>query len=255
MLKGFFKLSLIEFKLFLRAPIATFFTFIFPVFFLFLIMEILIDEPQIKILEEGIEIYSVYVINYVIPPLLILIVGTTSIMGIPSLIVFYRETKFFKRLRATPLSSLAILFSLGASYFFISFLGIFLLILIGKIFYQAQFKGDIFIFSLAFFLSFLSLVSIGFIIASLCRTSKTAFAVSYIVFFPMMFFSGIFFPIKKLPVWLNSLGTFIPTTHTLKLLRGLWFGESPHIFLEEILILLGVMVLGFIISMKAFRWE
>ncbi len=246
MIKQFSKLVVTEFKLFLREPEAVLFGFVFPLFFLFLVMEIFIPEYPPK------EI----IVNYIVPPLMLLVIASTAIFGLPATIVAYREIKFFKRLKATPVSPFVVLGSLGTANFIVTFLGILLLVLAGMLIYQARFDGNVLIFSSGFLLSFLSLVSMGLIIASICRTTRKAIAVSNIVFYPMMFFSGVFTPLDMLPDWIaRYVSPFIPITYAVELLQGLWLGDPLLDFSKEVIILLGFLILGLVISAKTFRWE
>lgn len=255
MTRRFIKLTIIELKLFFRAPIATFFTFIFPLLYLLLVMEVLVEQKEIAVLINKNEFLNLHVINYVIPSLIILIIATTSIMGIPSLLVNYREISYFKRLIATTLTPFTILTSLMTAYLIITFIGITLVIIAGKVFYQAQFEGKVFLFFAGLMISFISLSSLGFVIASLCRTIRTAVAVSYIVFFPMLLFSGILLSFQKIPGWLSFSGAFVPATYGVNLLNGLWFGEPFVALLNEILILIGIFLCGGFISIRTFHWE
>jgi len=114
-LRQFIKLTSTELRLILREPEAVFFTFIFPVFMLFVIMEVFIPA----------EVPQEVIINHITPPLMVLIIITTALFGTPQSIVSYRKIKFLKRMRA---SSVAPSPSLVATYLQISllpFLGLF----------------------------------------------------------------------------------------------------------------------------------
>lgn len=162
------------------------------------------------------------VINYTLPALMVLSITLTAIFGLPATIVAYRETKFFKRLKATPVSPVVVLGGLGIANFIMTLIGLLLLVIGGNILYQAQFEGNIIVFFSGFLLSLFSLISMGLVIVSLCRTVRKTTIVSEIVFFPMMFFSGVFVPINQFPGWISNYNSpFIPLTHSVKLLQGL----------------------------------
>lgn len=196
------------------------------------------------------------IINHVIPALIVLVVATTAIFNVPSSVVTYRAIKFFKRLKATPVSPLATLAGLGLANFMTSILGILLLGLAGWLVYDAQFAGSVLVFLPAFTLVFFSLVAVFLIIASICRTARVASAVSNIAFIPIMFFSGVFVPLNMLPDWIvRNVSPFMPTTHAVELLQGLWLGNSLFDFTQEVIVLFVFLILGLIISAKTFRWE
>lgn len=246
-MKQFSKLVFAELKLILREPEAVGSIFILPLFFLFLVMEIFIplgDVPQ--------EI----AINNVVPSLIVLTIASTAIYSIPISIASYREIKFFKRLKATPVTPSVILGGIGIANVIITILGILLLIIGGKLVYQAEFGGGILASLVGFMLIFLSFISLFLIIAGICRTSRSASAISMLIYIPMMFFSGVFVPLEMLPDWIASYITpFIPATYAVELLQGLWLGNPLFDYSKEIILLFGFLILGLIISAKTFRWE
>ena len=255
MFKGFLKLMEYEFKLFIREPIAAFFTFIFHGFFLFLMMEVFIGQPVIEVPAGG-HTVEIKVINYVLPNIMLMIIATTAFMSLPLTAIEYREMKFFKRLKANPVTPSAILAALGSAHFVITTCGVLLLTLLAVMVYGARIDGSILVFFASYLWSFLAIAAIGFgLIGSLLRTSRAALAVGQIVYFPAMFFSGVFVPLDQLPEWLRPVSDFIPITHAAKFMQGVWQGRPAADFLTEALILLGVLLLGALVAAKKFRWE
>jgi len=245
-LQQFMKLTSTELRLFWREPIAMFFTFIFPVFFLFLTMEVFIPGDVPKAI----------VINYVAPSLMVLIIASTAIYGVPLTIVSYRHIKFLKRLKGSPVTPLTILGSLALANFIITVLGIAGLTAVAMLVYDARLAGSPLFFLAGFVLAFLSLAAIFLFIPGVARSERTAIAISQIIFFPVMFFSGVFIPLDMLPDWIaRYLSPFIPVTYAVELLQGLWLGTPLSDLVREVLILLGVLCLGLLIAARTFRWE
>lgn len=56
---------------------------------------------------------EIRIINYVLPNLMLMIVAITAFVSLPIITVEYRQTRFFKRLRANPVSSSTILATLA----------------------------------------------------------------------------------------------------------------------------------------------
>lgn len=246
LLRQFIKLTSAELSLFGREPIALFFTFIFPVFMLVVIMEVFVPAEAPK------EI----VINQVTPGLMVLIISSTAIFGVPTSIVSYRQNKFLKRLRGSPVTPLAILGGFGLANFIVTLLGIALLALVAVLVYDAALAGSLTSFLGGFVLAFLSLAAIFLFIPGVARSERTAIAISQIIYFPVMFFSGVFVPLDQLPDWITHyISPFIPVTYAVELLQGLWLGAALPDLTGEMLILLGVFLLGVVIAARTFRWE
>jgi len=73
--------------------------------------------------------------------------------------------------------------------------------------------------------------------------------------FPMMFLSGSAIPLEVLPHTVRRVAEFIPLTHVVTLMRGLWAGDAWGQHVTETIVLLATLVIGAAVSAKAFRWE
>ena len=58
-----------------------------------------------------------------------------------------------------------------------------------------------------------------------------------------------------LPSFLKTFSQILPLTHAISLLQGLWIGGHLWEYPIQIAILCGVMVAGFVVAAKCFRWE
>jgi ABC-2 type transport system permease protein len=76
-----------------------------------------------------------------------------------------------------------------------------------------------------------------------------------VLLYPMLFLCGAGYPRELLPEAIRKVSAFLPLTYVVNLLRGLWIGEAWGKHLLDIGVLVGVLVLGIIISVKTFRWE
>jgi len=245
-LRQFVKLISTELMLTWREPIAVFFTFIFPAFFLFLMMEIFIPG----------EVPKEIAINNVTPSLMVLVIASSAIFAVPMGIVSYRKIKFLKRLRGSPVMPLTIMGSLGLANFIVTLLGIALLAVVAMLVYGASLAGSPISFLAGFVLTFLSLAAIFLFIPAVAHSERTAITIAQIIFFPVMFFSGVFMPLDMLPNWIaRYISPFLPVTHAVELMQGLWLGTPFSDLTREVFILLGILCLGLVIAARTFRWE
>jgi ABC-2 type transport system permease protein len=106
------------------------------------------------------------------------------------------------------------------------------------------------------FLGAVTFVSIGYVIASFARTEEAANGMTSIVQFPLMFLSGIFFPLEILPSWLRSVATVMPLTYLGDALRQVMVGGTPFVPLGvDVAVLAGWLVVCLGISARFFRWQ
>jgi ABC-2 type transport system permease protein len=247
-MKSLLKMTMIEAKLFLREPVGAFFTLVFPLMMLFLFGSIYGNEPTQYFGGRG-------TVDISVPAYTAMIIATTSLMGLTITMAAYREKGVLRRLRTTPISPLVILVAQVIVLFIMTMIGMLVLIIAGKLVYNLQFDGNAFSVLAAFVLCTLSFFALGFVLAGLMPTARTAQVVGLVILYPMLFLSGAGFPRELLPEGILKISTFLPLTYVVTLLRGLWIGDAWSQHLTEVIVLAGLLVLGVIISMKTFRWE
>jgi lipooligosaccharide transport system permease protein len=70
---------------------------------------------------------------------------------------------------------------------------------------------------------------------------------------PMLFFSGVFFPLDKFPAWMQTLSQFMPLTHAVNISRAVFAGEYPARLLLNLLVLFALEVTAFTVSVKMMK--
>ena len=74
--------------------------------------------------------------------------------------------------------------------------------------------------------STLSILSLGFVIASLVPTARFAQPIGALILYPMLGLSGLFVPVDSLPAGLQAVARVLPLTYAVSLLRGIWRGDA-----------------------------
>jgi ABC-2 type transport system permease protein len=130
-----------------------------------------------------------------------------------------------------------------------------LMVLAGKRYYPVGVHAPLFSFTIALLISTWSILSIGFLIASLVPTARFAQPVGAIVLYPMIALSGLFVPVELLPPALHAVARVVPLTYTVSLLEGIWKGDRWSAHLADLAALAAVFVICTALSAKVFRWE
>jgi ABC-2 type transport system permease protein len=247
-MKSLLKMTWMEAKLFIREPVAAFFTLVFPLLYLFLFGIISGNEPTPQFGGQR-------TIDASIPGLTAVIICITGLMAITMTMSTYRENGILRRLRTTPVSPLVILVAQVIVVFTMTALGMLLLVTAGTLVYHVNFEGNAFSMLAGFVLSSLSFFALGFVLAGTMPTARSAWIVGMVLMYPMMFLSGAFFTVEILPATIQKVSAFMPLTYVVNLLRGLWTGQPWGDHLLDVGVLAGMLVLGIIISAKTFRWE
>jgi ABC-2 type transport system permease protein len=167
----------------------------------------------------------------------------------------YRDMGILRRFRATPLRPLTYILADVTTNLVMTLLGMIGVVLVGWLLYRVRFEGQPVSVILAVILSALAMFAIGYVIASLAPTARTAQVISMAIFYPMMFLSGAGMPLEILPPTIRRIADFLPLTYVVKLLRGLWFGETWGDHLLEVAVLGSILVVGTALAARLFRWE
>jgi ABC-2 type transport system permease protein len=247
-MKSLLKMAWMEAKLFLREPVGAFFTLVFPLMMLFLFGSIYGNEPTPMFNGRG-------TIDISVPAYTAMIIATTGLMGLIITIATYREKGVLRRLRTTPVSPLVVLSAQVIVLFAMTTLGMLLLVVAGKLVYGLRFEGNALSVLAGFTLSTLSFYGLGFVLAGLMPTARTAQVIGMVLLYPMLFLSGAGFPRELLPEAIKKVSTFLPLTYVVNLLRGLWVGEAWSQHTTDAIVLAVMLVAGVLISARMFRWE
>jgi ABC-2 type transport system permease protein len=247
-MKSLLKMTWMEAKLFMREPMSAFFTLVFPLLYLFLFGIISGNEPTPQFGGQR-------TIDASIPGLTAVIICITGLMAINMTMSTYREKGVLRRLRTTPVSPLVVLVAQVIVVFVMTALGMLLLVIAGNLVYHVRFEGNAFSLLAGFVLSSLSFFALGFILASIMPTARSAWIVGMVLMYPMMFLSGAFFTVEILPTAIQKVSAFMPLTYVVNLLRGLWTGEPWGNHVLDVSVLVGMLLIGIIVSAKTFRWE
>jgi ABC-2 type transport system permease protein len=190
-----------------------------------------------------------------LPIFVIILLALSGVLSLTAIISIYREGGILKRLRATPLSPLTILTSHVIVKMTLSALTLGLLALAGRRIFSGPLEVEWISFVPAVVLVILSLLSMGFVIASIVPTARFAQPLGSVLLYPQIVISGLFFPIDALPGGWQTVAHLSPLSHAVTLLRGVWTGGS----LLEHGLAVGALVLNLAfcsaLASRIFRWQ
>ncbi len=249
-MRGLFQLTWLEIKIFLREPLGAIGTIAVPVA-LFLIVGRAMNRgtgapraPEaLQFMQGG------------LPVMVSVFMAISAVISLVTIISIYREGGILKRLRATPLRPYTILSAHVLAKLLFTAIALTLMIVAGRGFYPAGLQAPVISFAFALLLSTLSILSIGFVIASLVPTARFAQPVGALVFYPMIGLSGLFVPVEALPWGLQLLARLLPMTYVVSLLSGIWNGASWLSHLGDLAALAIAGAVCALLSSKVFRWE
>ena len=190
-----------------------------------------------------------------VPILAALLIAVSAVLSLVAIISIYREGGILKRLRATPLSPVTILSAHVFVKLVFTVASLALLVLAGRQFFPGAVNVPLFSFTCALLLGTLSILSMGFVIASIVPTARFAQPIGAALLYPMVALSGLFFPLDLLPTGLRAVTYALPTTHAVSLMQAVWDGVGWAASWSSVLALTLILGACVAISTKVFRWE
>jgi ABC-2 type transport system permease protein len=248
MLRGLFHLTWLEIKIFLREPLGAITTIGIPILVFIVLGRVVGRTPLRSPAASGL-------IGVELPVFVTLLIALNAVLSLVTIIAIYREGGILKRLRATPLRPHTILAAHVIVKLLLTVVTLLLMVLAGKRYYPLDTDIPVVGFTVALLVSTLSILSIGFLIASLVPTARFAQPVGAIILYPMIGLSGLFVRLESLPPMLQTIARLLPLTYAVSLLQGIWKGDAWSMHVGDLAALAIVFIVCTALSAKVFRWE
>ena len=211
-------------------------------------------QPIFTINEEKTNQRELNYFDFVLMGLIGLALMNASVQGIAITMANYREDKILKRITTTPLPSWKFVLAEVLSRLVLNLIQISLILAVGYYFFHAHIYGNIILIYLFALLGGLLFQSVGFMVASVTKTTDAAQGMSVAITIPMMFLAGVFFPIDQLPKWLFIIVQYLPLAPLLRMIRQIGLeAVSPLTNPSNLIIVLAWIVVGLLFSIFRFR--
>jgi ABC-2 type transport system permease protein len=244
MLRGLWTLTWLEIKIFVREPLGLIGTVGFPVLIFILLGRMF-----------GRSTGAPPVVSVDLPIFVSILMSLSAVLSLVTIISIYREGGILKRLRATPLRPHTILTAHVLVKLAFTALSLIAMLLAGRRYIPSGTGAPLVAFGVALLFSTLSIISIGFLIASIVPTARFAQPIGTLILYPMIAVSGLFIPVEALPHTLKFAARAAPLTYAVSLLRGIWRGDGWIAHATDLGALALVLVICTALSTRVFRWE
>jgi len=247
--RGLWKLTWLEIKIFLREPLGAIGSILFPVLVFVVVGRLMGGRitPSSSALTGFVRVG--------LPVFASVLIALSGVLSLVTIISIYREGGILKRLRATPLRPQTILTAHVLVKLALTLVTMALMVAAGKRYYPINVDVPIFGFAMALLISTWSILSIGFLIASIVPTARFAQPIGAAILYPMLALCGLFVPLESLPPVLRGAAHVLPLTYAVSLLQGIWKGEAWSAHVGDVAALIVVFAICTALSAKVFRWE
>jgi ABC-2 type transport system permease protein len=243
----FLKLTRNELRLYFREPLVVFFSLLFPT----VLVVILGSIPAFR--EPKPEIGGGTYVGIYVGVALALSLAMLGLQFVPSVLALYRERGILRRLATTPVRPVALLGAQLTSAIGIAVVSGVLVTAVGRLAFGVELPGQFAGFLLAYVLSAAGVFAIGLLIAALAPSGKAGNAIGTVLFFPSMFFAGLWAPREVMPRIIQRIGDFTPLGAGERALHDAATGHWPALL--PVAVLIGYLVVFGAAAARLFRWQ
>jgi ABC-2 type transport system permease protein len=242
-LRNGWRMGLVDLRLAARTPAALFFTFVFPLVFLF---------AYGAIFARG----SPRMVAYLFGPVVVLQILSSTFFGLGIRVVAMRERGILRRYRLAPVGAGAMVLGNLFTNFLLLAPTIVLLFLCARLAFGMPWPGNGWDIAAIVIVGDFALAGFGLVIGALAESMQEAQVFSNALFFPLLFLSGATIPLAELPHWLQRVAAFLPPTYLVagfqQAMEGSGRGALPP---AQVLALVASGVLGLLAAVQLFRWD
>jgi ABC-2 type transport system permease protein len=216
-----------------------------------------IEIPEITITGEVVgQTEAFNYADYFFAGVLIMAFFSTGLFNMGINLAYIRNKGIFKRFACTPLKISQVMSSTIFSNMIFMGIAFVLLLIYAKLLYGvtwAVFQPESIVFAI---LTAMLALAFGFFVGTVSKTPNSASGLSNLMFFPMQFLGGLYFPVFDLPPAVSWFVYINPLTYLAAGMRkamGLMDAPVPHFTLYLVPLIWAAALL--LISLKLFKWD
>jgi ABC-2 type transport system permease protein len=235
-----------ENRAFWRNPAAAFFTFAFPLIFMFVFQAIFGSQ-----VEGGLSAASFFT-----PAIVAFSIVNACFTSLAMTVVSVREDGILKRVRGTPLPSYVYLFARIGHSILIGLLLVVVVSTFGALAYGVPFPwGSLPTLVVVLLLGSACFCALGLAISGIVPNDRAAPAVVNAIILPLLFISDVFIRMPPDNA-LAAIGNLFPVRHLALALEGIWTPAlNGPVDVKDLAWLAGWTVVGLLLALRTFSWE
>jgi ABC-2 type transport system permease protein len=196
----------------------------------------------------GLTYFDLYV-----PVLILFNLAILAMTALPTTLAGYRENGVLRRMRTTPIGPARVLTAQLVANFAIALVATILFLAVAGLGFGVDLPQHPFGFTVAWLLATAALLAIGLLITALAPGRGPATAIGTVLFFPMMFFAGLWVPIAQMPETLQTISHYTPLGAGMQAFQEAYLGHFPS---APPLLTLAAYAVGCAgVAVRWFRWE
>jgi len=242
-----YRLTATETKLTLREPVVVFFAVVLPP----LLLTILGLVPAFR--EANPDLGGARTIDLYAPIVIVMAIAMLALSVLPQAFAANREKGVLRRMATTPVRPAALLTAQLLTCVLFSLVATVVVLVIGRLAYDVALPANLVGYLLIYVLGLVTMLSLGLLIAALAPTTSAASAIGTILFFPLLFFAGLWAPRETMSELLRRISDFTPLGAGVQALNDAAAGAWPQLL--HVAVMVGWTVLTGGLAARYFRWQ
>lgn len=192
--------------------------------------------------------------EFVAPGIIAMTVMMSLMTGLPHAISYEKDMGTLDGMLVAPINRLSIILGKVMAQTIRGLIQAFIIMMMAILLFGVVINGNILLVIALIILSVFSFVGLGILITSFTDKEETATMVMMTLMFPMMFLSGVFFPIGMMPWYMQDIAHIFPLTYAATALRKVMvLGAGISAVWTEVAILLGVGIILLAVAVPMFK--
>ena len=192
--------------------------------------------------------------QFVAPGITAMVVIMALMTGLPHAISYEKDTGTLDGMLVAPIHQLSIILGKVMAQTVRGMIQGFIILILAVVLFGVVIEGSIFLVIFLILLTVFSFVGLGILITSFTENEETATMVMMSLMFPMMFLSGVFFPLQQMPWYMQGIAQFLPLTYATTALRKVMvLGANISAVSTEIMVLIIFGLVLLLVAVPMFK--
>ena len=190
-----------------------------------------------------------------VPGVMALVLMLICVLMTAIAIVKEKETGTMEILLVSPFKPVYVILAKAVPYLFLSLINVASILLLSTYVLGVPVKGSLLLLFAESTLFIITCLTLGIFISIKTNTQQVAMMVSLVgMLLPTILFSGFMFPIENMPVPLQIFSNIVPSRWYYIIVKSIMIkGAGFTVIWKETLVLVGITLFLFIVSLKSFK--
>jgi ABC-2 type transport system permease protein len=165
-----------------------------------------------------------------------------------------RERGTMENLLATPVRPFEVMVGKIIPYIIVGYIQLTLILIAARVLFAVPMVGNLALVYAVSLLFIAANLAMGITFSTLAKNQLQAVQMAFFFFLPSILLSGFMFPFRGMPEWAQWIGSVLPNTHFLRIVRGILLkGNGLAEIAPELWPLLAFLVVAMAVGVKRYR--